>query len=449
MSRKLTTEEYRAKLEKTRHGMVKLLSEYDGATNPVRVKFMGCGHEVPISKPYNLLNGSGCPICKDKKRRMSNKEFRQRVYNLVGDDYTVASTYVNMRTRVHIIHNKCGNKDWWPMPERFLNGDRCPKCSSKAKKDTAWYKQKVKEMYGDEYTVLSEYDGVKNPIHIQHECGYDWWPNAGNFRQGYSHCPECSRKKLREQEALSVKEVVSRITEIFNGTIVLDNPEKEYENGNSQLHYHCTVCGEPHHAQAGNLLQGHGCPTCADQHRNDDRRFTIEELKQRIKDKSNGTYEYVSGNYKNNVSPIKVRHLDCNHIFTTNWMLFRQGSVTCKHCRGSFGEQQVKGYLDQHGLDYEFGYVIPDLKDRKRLHFDLWLAKYKIAIEYDGVQHFKPTQFNQHGNKSAKEQYKLTVKHDRMKDQYCKEKGIKLIRIKYDQDVNTVLDKELKNIINK
>lgn len=447
MSHKLTTAEFKERLEKARPGEIELLSEYRGATKTIEVRFLKCGHKVPINRPFNLLNGSGCPTCNKINRRLSDSGFKQRVYNLVGNEYTVASKYKNMRTRVNIIHNKCGYKDWWVRPDRFLQGDRCPKCSKFSVKDTNQFKQELKEKFGNEYTVLGTYVNRTTPIKIRHNpCNYEWSPTPSNLLGGRSHCKRCRNKRLRELESLTSVQVVSKVTNLFNGTIILDNPET-YVNGLSYLEYHCTICGHHHRAMAKNLLQGHGCPDCANKHRNDNQRLSIKEIKQRIHDKSNGEYEYVSGDYKNNTSPIVLRHLECNYTFTTNWLKFSQGASTCKHCRGSFGEQQVKGYLDLHKINYEYGYIIPDLKDKRNLHFDFWLSQYKVAIEYDGIQHYKATQFNQKGSKHAQEQYKLAVKHDQMKNKYVFDHHIILIRIPYDKDVNTVLDQTLYPLI--
>lgn len=447
MSHKLTTAEFKKRLEEVRPGEIKLLSEYRGSTKPIKIKFLKCGHTVLIRRPYNLLNGSKCRICNNANRRLTTDEFKQRVYDLVGNEYTVASKYVNMRTKINIIHNKCGYKDWWVRPDSFLNGDRCPKCSNRAAKSNDQFKQEVKEKFGNEYTVLGNYVNRSTPIRIKHnKCGYEWFPTPSNLLNNKSHCKRCRNKRLRELESLTPIQVVSKITNLFKGTIVLENPEV-YVNALSSLSYRCTVCGHRHKAMAKNLLEGHGCPTCANRHRNDNSRLSINELKQRIHNRSNGTYEYVSGEYKNNTSPIVLKHLECGNTFTTNWLKFSQGASTCTHCRGSFGEQQVKGYLDLHKIKYHYGYIIPDLKDKRNLHFDFWIPTYRVAIEYDGVQHYKTTQFNQKGLKYTQKQYELTVKHDTMKNEYALKNHIILIRIPYNRDVNQVLDQTLYPLI--
>lgn len=441
MTRKLTTQQFREKLKKTRGNSVILLSKYDGSTNPVMVRFMPCGHKRTINRPYNLLNGSKCPIC--SRRQKTTEEFKQEVYDLVGNEYTVNSKYNNARTKINIIHNKCGYKDWWVRPSDFLGGLRCPKCSNNTKKTQKKFEDDVKDLYGDEYTVTGKYVDSGTPVEIRHNvCGHRWSPTPNNFLAGHSHCTECRKLRLRKLRQLPHKEVLDRIKKLYNSTIQILNID-DYDNSQSILEYHCTVCGQNRKAIAGNLLNGHGCANCANQHRNDGTRLNIQEVAKRIYDFSNGTYEYVSGDYEKNTSDIVVRHLECNQEFHTTWLKFSQGATPCPNCRGSFGEQQIKGYLQLHKIRYYYGYLIPGLKAKRELHFDFWIPQYKVAIEYDGQQHFRATDFAGRGKEWAKRQFEKVQKHDQMKNVYCKEHGIKLIRIPYTLSVNQVLGKEL------
>ena len=57
-------------------------------------------------------------------------------------------------------------------------------------------------------------------------------------------------------------------------------------------------------------------------------------------------------------------------------------------------------------------------------------------IEYDGEQHFK------YSNKgwNTKEHFEKVKKRDELKNEYCKEKGIPLIRIPYTQYEDLSID---------
>ena len=65
-------------------------------------------------------------------------------------------------------------------------------------------------------------------------------------------------------------------------------------------------------------------------------------------------------------------------------------------------------------------------KGCRKLPFDFYLPMYNTCIEYDGEQHFRPVQG--WGEQVTFDRIQRT---DKLKNQYCKKNGIKLIRIPY------------------
>ena len=57
--------------------------------------------------------------------------------------------------------------------------------------------------------------------------------------------------------------------------------------------------------------------------------------------------------------------------------------------------------------------------------FDFYLPEYNLCIEYDGIQHFKVIGWN------TQEKLNKTQEHDKIKDLYCKNNNIQLLRISY------------------
>ena len=70
-----------------------------------------------------------------------------------------------------------------------------------------------------------------------------------------------------------------------------------------------------------------------------------------------------------------------------------------------------------------------------RYDFKVMLDEQKfVLIEFDGEQHYRPVKFDSTTTaEQALESFKTTRTHDRIKDDYCKDNGIELLRIKYDQ----------------
>ena len=63
-------------------------------------------------------------------------------------------------------------------------------------------------------------------------------------------------------------------------------------------------------------------------------------------------------------------------------------------------------------------------------HFDVYVPQADIAVEYMGQQHFEPLEF--FGGRPA---FELVVERDRRKAALCKNHGIQLIRVRFDEDL--------------
>ena len=102
------------------------LEPYKGNHTPIKYKHMVCGH-IGKTSPANFLSGHGCSYC-SPTRDITDKEFKQRVNQLVGDEYQVLDSYSTNRQPIRMKHNKCGTI-WWVLPVNFFNGSRCPTCN--------------------------------------------------------------------------------------------------------------------------------------------------------------------------------------------------------------------------------------------------------------------------------------------------------------------------------
>ena len=78
--------------------------------------------------------------------------------------------------------------------------------------------------------------------------------------------------------------------------------------------------------------------------------------------------------------------------------------------------------------------------------FDFYLPDYNTCIEYDGEQHFH-TPNNKTSTYFTKEKIDEIQYRDSIKNQYCKDNNIKLIRIPY-TDYNLLNEKYLLDKIN-
>lgn len=100
----------------------------------------------------------------------------------------------------------------------------------------------------------------------------------------------------------------------------------------------------------------------------------------------------------------------------------------CPNCGESKGEKEISKFLNKYNIIYNRQHKFSDCVNIFELPFDFYLPKYRIAIEFDGKQHFEPIEF--FGGVETFERLKI---NDKIKENYCEENYINLIRIKYDQ----------------
>ena len=100
----------------------------------------------------------------------------------------------------------------------------------------------------------------------------------------------------------------------------------------------------------------------------------------------------------------------------------------------SYGEHEIKTWLEMKLISFEFQFIFPGLKKRP---FDFYIPSKNIAIEFDGEQHYRPVEYF-----GGVDKYNKQIKRDKQKTNYCSENNIELIRIPYWQfdEIETILE---------
>ena len=96
-------------------------------------------------------------------------------------------------------------------------------------------------------------------------------------------------------------------------------------------------------------------------------------------------------------------------------------------------ENMVADYLYDSGIQYCHDKTYDDLFGRNngKLKYDFYIIDYGIIIETDGEQHFYPVRFNGIDIELAQQLFEETQYHDQIKNEYCAEHGIPILRIPY------------------
>ena len=112
----------------------------------------------------------------------------------------------------------------------------------------------------------------------------------------------------------------------------------------------------------------------------------------------------------------------------------------CPICNESKGEKQIRFFLESKNINFIAQMKFDDCKYKSNLFFDFFICDKNLCIEFDGEQHFIPVIYFG-GDKI----FKKVKKRDEIKNEYCKNNNIRLIRIRYDENIEEKLS-ELFNI---
>ena len=288
------------------------------------------------------------------------------------------------------------------------------------RKTTEQYKTELKNV-NPNIICLEEY--VNNKTKILHKClkcGYEWKVFPSNILSNNSNCPNCAieRSKIRFKKTT---EQYKEELKIKNSNIIC---LEEYTNALTKILHKCLVCGNIWKAKPNIILSGYGCPTCSGK-----KQKTTEEYKEELKGRNIEVLEeYVNANTK-----ILHKCLKCKNEWRVEPHSVLRGNG-CPYCKTSHGEKAVEAFLTENKISYIPQKRFFDCKDKRPLPFDFYLSELNIAIEYNGRQHYKSIE-----TFGGEKQLHLQRHHDWIKRKYCRDKGITLITIRYDENIEEKL----------
>src|SRR5699024_3300083 len=283
--------------------------------------------------------------------------------------------------------------------------------------------------------IMSRYknDGAKVLCKCKID-NYEWEATPNNLLQGYG-CPKCGELRRIKLRTRKHNEFIKELKLVNTNIDVLS----EYSRSDNKIKCRCKIDSHEWEALPSSLLCGQGCPKCGITKSAKVRTKTHDEFVKELYE-VNPDVEVLE-KYKRNNAKIKFRcKVDGNEWETSPISLLI--GTGCPSCNSSKGEKQVEKYLKENLIPYKAQHTFNGCRYKKELPFDFYLPTLNTAIEYDGIQHFEPVNIF-----GGKESFELQMIKDNIKNIYCKNKGIKLIRIPYTtEDINEFLDKHLNMI---
>jgi len=282
------------------------------------------------------------------------------------------------------------------------------------------FQQRLKENYGDNFETLTPHINSKSKIKVKcKKCGNEWTTLSGSLLRGRG-CKKChtlTQKRTNDN-------FLEKFTENYGDKYELLS---DYINANAKVKVKCNICDNIWETKAYHFIHTKsGCPKCASKDNGITNRKTHEKFIEDVQKVHSNKYEVV-GQYIKANQKIEIKCNTCDNNWNIVPYSLLQG-VGCPVCNQSKGEFIIKTFLESNNFIYKPQYVFDECRYKNPLHFDFYLPNYNTCVEYDGVQHFKPVE-----HFGGEERLKYTIENDKIKNKFCKENKIKMIRIPYTQ----------------
>lgn len=229
-------------------------------------------------------------------------------------------------------------------------------------------------------------------------------------------CPKCSKVKR-----LTTTEFILRSIEIHDNKY--DYSLVEYINNRTKVKIICIKHGIFEQRPEQHICQKQGCPIC---------NGGIKHTKEKFIEKSNiihkNKYDYKLVEYINSHTKIKI--ICPIHGIFEQLPYHHLNNCGCPTCKESKGEKYIRNFLEERNINYIIQKKFENCKDKNKLPFDFYLPDYNICIEYDGRQHYESID-RWNGELGLKDRQNK----DEIKNNFCINNGITLIRINYKENI--------------
>ena len=161
----------------------------------------------------------------------------------------------------------------------------------------------------------------------------------------------------------------------------------------------------------------------------EERRDYVTLWKERACNVHKNKYDYSKMVYKNNYTKVCIICPEHGEFWQTpNNHLAGSG---CKYCSASKGEELLRNYLSDNGIEYVTEYRLGEHKYR----YDFYLPKFNLLIEYHGEQYYRESWFTQEGyKKSAYMSFETRKDMDYLKMLLAKKRGYYYLVISHKQN---------------
>lgn len=299
---------------------------------------------------------------------------------------------------------------------------------------------KLKEKYPIYDFSGSDYVNVRTPIKVV--CGEhgEFMKSPNLMLYNNQGCPKCGIENRNEKMVNDFDSLVLRFNEKHGGKY--DYTLSNYVRNNIKIDIRCIEHGI-FSQRPDNHLSGQGCPICSINSMSLKKTYTLDDFIDKSSNIHENKYSYIDSIYIDSLTPIDI--ICHKHGKFSQKPVYHMGGSGCPNCVLSKGERLIGKCLTNMKIDYICQYIFENCRYNNHLKFDFYLPYHNICIEYDGRQHFESVEIW-----GGEEEFIKTRKRDTIKNDYCHNNEIKLLRIPYwEKRIDKIIYNFLKNVENR
>jgi len=386
---------------------------------------------VNISNPFTLYNIS-------LWLKNNNKEFQ-----------LISEEYIKHDEKLLFCCNTCNNIFYLTWME-LSRGCECPFCMEElgkrgTRKPTDETIRKYVESVG--YFIVDEnyvYHNSKDRVNLKDDDGYLYNIEISSIHQ-------CIRKntvleRFHKQNPFSLDNIYLWVNKNNRPYTI---KEGEYiSTGGKTFLLVCKNCFSEWTSSWANMLRGCNCPYCG-------------HVKVKEENSLGAMFPFLEKEWdyeKNSKSPFLYSIGSSQRAF---WICSNCGNkwnsviasrtklqAGCPNCSPiSIGNELTKKFFSKNKIDFIPEYRFDDCKDKNPLPFDFAVfdnGLLYLIIEVDGIQHFKPVKWF-----GGEKRFISLQKHDEIKNKYCIDNNIPILRISYLEfdNIENILESRLSPLL--
>lgn len=294
--------------------------------------------------------------------------------------------------------------------------------------------EKINKKYPNEKLKVLDYSGCKNPLSIKCEnCStvYNFTVAENSYRREKNClCKKCYNK-TKISKSGPVQNILKNIEEIKQKYTII---EMDLSNVKNTVTVKCKKCEYLRKTTIESFsIAFKKCPKCETKNV----LLTKEEVNKQLEEITQNKIQLI-GEYSGNCETTLFKCNYCDFIWKTKVGNIKSGT-RCPKCnqKESKGENKIKEWLLKNNINFFQEYSIKsNFHDYHRQRFDFYIPLKKLAIEFNGIQHYEPVE-----KFGGEEEFEKTKLRDLKKSTYCKNNNIKLLIISYKdfKNINKIL----------